>query len=141
MQKQQLLKILNVLQPMHELAGKRFTNWAISIKLTKALKELEAQKDIYVEKETSIVNHYGLKDENGKVLYDCNGQPKFKDVEIFEEFQKELLELQHTEVEIFDTILLNVNDFKSDEAPLNPNQIIALEGFVDFDIEEEGGKA
>ena len=141
MQKQQLLKILNVLQPMHELAGKRFSNWAISIKLTKALKELETQKDIYVEKETTIVNHYGLKDENGKVLYDRNGQPKFKDVKTFEEFQKELLELQHTEVEIFDTILLNVNDFKPDEAPLNPNQIIALEGFVDFDIDEEGGKA
>lgn len=141
MQKQQLLRILNVLAPMHELAGKRFTNWGVSIKVTKALKELESQKDIYVEKELSIVNHYGLKDEQGKVMYDANGQPKFTDVQIFNEFQKELLELQHTEVEIFDPIMLSVNDFKPDETPLTPNQIISLEGFVDFDIEEGGGQA
>lgn len=141
MQKQSLLNILNVLQPMHDLAGKRFSNWAISIKITKALKELESQKDIYVEKELSIVDHYGLKDANGKVMYDKNGQPKFKDVKTFGEFQKDLLELQHTEVEIFDPIMLNINDFRPDEAPLTPNQIIALSGFVDFDIEEGGGQA
>ena len=47
-------------------------------------------------------------------------------------FNKEINELQQTEVEIFDPIDIHISDFRSGDMDLTPSDILALEGFVNF---------
>lgn len=137
--KTDLLHIVNVEQKFNELSKKRYHNWGVSLKLSKALREIRENKEIYIEKERELINQYVLKDENGQFKI-VNNQPQFESVEKAEEFQKELNNLQHTEIDIFDPIHISINDFKFSEDALTPSDILALEPFVVFDEPEEESK-
>lgn len=137
----ELIKIVNVYNVFVSLTKKRYSNWSTALKLANASKELGSNRDFYLEKERDLLKSYVLKDKEGKLQFTELGQPKFENVEKAQEFNEELISLQKTKVDIFDPITISVNDFKSGEESLTPEEIILLSDFITFTCEENGGKA
>ena len=137
----ELIKVVNVYNVFVSLTKKRYSNWSTALKLANASKELGSNRDFYLEKERDLLKSYVLKDKEGKLQFTELGQPKFENVEKAQEFNEELISLQKTKVDIFDPITISVNDFKSGEESLTPEEIMLLNDFITFTCEENGGKA
>ena len=137
----ELIKIVNVYNVFVKKKKKRYSNWSAALKLANASKELGSNRDFYLEKERDLLKSYVLKDKEGKLQFTELGQPKFENVEKAQEFNEELISLQKTKVDIFDPITISVNDFKSGEESLTPEEIMLLSDFITFTCEENGGKA
>lgn len=139
--KVELVKVVNVYNVFVSLTKKRYSNWGVALKLANAAKELGSNRDFYLEKERDLLQSYVLRDKEGKLQFTEQGQPKFESVEKAQEFNEELISLQKTQVDIFDPITISVNDFKSGEESLTPEEIMLLSDFITFTNEETGGKA
>lgn len=137
----ELIKIVNVCNIFVSLTKKRYSNWGVALKLANAAKELGSNRDFYLEKERDLLNAYVLKNDEGKLQFTEYGQPKFKNVDDAQEFNDELISLQKTEVDIFDPIIISINDFKPGEDSLTPEEIISLSDFITFTYKETGGEA
>ena len=131
--KKKLIEILNVSKVLKDLTTKRFNNFSVSYKIAKAAKLVDEQNAFYVEEERKIVEHYAVKDkETGQVKIIDGNRISFANQDDAMNFNKEINELQQTEVEIFDPIDINISDFRSGDMDLTPSDILALEGFVNF---------
>lgn len=130
--KKNLAEILAVTQVFKSLTTKHFSNFSISYKIAKASKELDEHTKFYSEEERKLVTKYAVKDEKGQVKILDGNRISFKDQEDAMNFNKEIIALQQTEVDVFDPIEINFKDFKNNECDLTPADIIALEGFIDF---------
>lgn len=131
--KKKLIEILNVSKVLKDLTTKRFNNFSVSYKIAKAAKLVDEQNAFYVEEERKIVEHYAVKDkETGQVKIIDGNRISFENQDDAMNFNKEINELQQTEVEIFDPIDIHISDFRSGDMDLTPSDILALEGFVNF---------
>mgnify|MGYP001771868159 FL=1 len=131
--KKKLIEILNVSKVLKDLTTKRFNNFSVSYKIAKAAKLVDEQNAFYVEEERKIVEHYAVKDEEtGQVKIIDGNRISFANQDDAMNFNKEINELQQTEVEIFDPIDIHISDFRSGDMDLTPSDILALEGFVNF---------
>lgn len=131
--KKSLIEIVHVLTIFKELTNKHFNNFTISYKIAKALKSLEEQTDFYTNEEKKLVDEYAVRDKKtGQIVVLDGNRIKFEDDKKAIEFNKKLIELQKTEVDIFDTITIRQSDFKNNELDLTPNDILQLEGFINF---------
>ena len=131
--KKKLIEILNVSKVLKDLTTKRFNNFSVSYKIAKAAKLVDEQNAFYVEEERKIVEHYAVKDkETGQVKIIDGNRISFANQDDAMNFNKEINELQQTEVEIFDPIDIHISDFRSGDMDLTPSDILALEGFVNF---------
>ena len=131
--KKKLIEILNVSKVLKNLTTKRFNNFSVSYKIAKAAKLVDEQNAFYVEEERKIVEQYAVKDkETGQVKIIDGNRISFANQDDAMNFNKEINELQQTEVEIFDPIDIHMSDFRSDDIDLTPSDILALEGFVNF---------
>ena len=131
--KKKLIEILNVSKVLKDLTTKHFNNFSVSYKIAKASKLVDEQNAFYVEEERKIVEHYAVKDkETGQVKIIDGNRISFANQDDAMNFNKEINELQQTEVEIFDPIDIHMSDFRSDDIDLTPSDILALEGFVNF---------
>lgn len=139
--KVELIKIVTVYNTFVSLTKKRYSNWYTALELANAAKVLGSNRDFYIEKERDLLNTYVLRNNEGKLQFTEHGQPMFKNVEDAQEFNDELNSLQKTMVDIFDPIIISVNDFKHGEDSLTPEEIVSLSDFVTFIYEETGGKA
>lgn len=130
--KKKLGEILLVSNVFNVLAQKHYRNFSLSYKIAKALKELEEQKEFYSNEERKIVETYAVKDEKGQVKIIDGNRISFKNQEDAIQFNKEINELQNTEVDIFEPIVIGLSDFKDGEMILTPQEINSLDGFVEF---------
>lgn len=131
--KKKLIEILNVSKVLKDLTTKRFNNFSVSYKIAKAAKLVDEQNTFYVEEERKIVEQYAVKDEEtGQVKIIDGNRISFANQDDAMNFNKEINELQQTEVEIFDPIDIHISDFRSGDMDLTPSDILALEGFVNF---------
>ena len=131
--KKKLIEILNVSKVLKNLTTKRFNNFSVSYKIAKAAKLVDEQNAFYIEEERKIVEQYAVKDEEtGQVKIIDGNRISFANQDDAMNFNKEINELQQTEVEIFDPIDIHMSDFRSDDIDLTPSDILALEGFVNF---------
>ena len=131
--KKKLIEILNVSKVLKNLTTKRFNNFSVSYKIAKAAKLVDEQNAFYVEEEGKIIEHYAVKDEETGLVKIIDGNRiSFANQDDAMNFNKEINELQQTEVEIFDPIDIHMSDFRSDDIDLTPSDILALEGFVNF---------
>lgn len=130
-------EILVVAPVFGTLANKHYNNFGLSYKIAKANKLLNEQREFYTSEERKIVETYAVKDENGQVKIVNGNQISFKDKDDAIKFNTEINKLQQTEVEIFEPIEIKFNDFRDGEMDLTPSDILALEGFVIFNDEEE----
>ena len=131
--KKSLAEILKVSKVFKNLTTKRFNNFSISYKIAQASKSLDEQNKFYAEEERKIVDQYAVKDEKtGQVKIIDGNRITFKDQEDAMNFNKEIIQLQQTEVDIFDPIDIHLSDFRSGDMDLTPSDILDLEGFVNF---------
>lgn len=131
--KKKLIEILNVSKVLKDLTTKRFNNFSVSYKIAKAAKLVDEQNAFYIEEERKIVEQYAIKDEEtGQVKIIDGNRISFANQDDAMNFNKEINELQQTEVEIFDPIDIHISDFRSGDMDLTPSDILALEGFVNF---------
>lgn len=131
--KKKLIEILNVSKVLKNLTTKRFNNFSVSYKIAKAAKLVDEQNAFYVEEEGKIIEHYAVKDEETGLVKIIDGNRiSFENQDDAMNFNKEINELQQTEVEIFDPIDIHISDFRSGDMDLTPSDILALEGFVNF---------
>lgn len=131
--KKKLIEIINVSKVLKDLTTKRFNNFSVSYKIAKAAKLVDEQNAFYIEEERKIVEQYAVKDEEtGQVKIIDGNRISFANQDDAMNFNKEINELQQTEVEIFDPIDIHMSDFRSDDIDLTPSDILALEGFVNF---------
>ena len=136
--KKSLAEILKVSKVFKNLTTKRFNNFSVSYKIAQALKSLEEQSKFYAEEERKIVEQYAVKDEKtGQVKIIDGNRISFKDQEDAINFNKEIIKLQQTEVDVFDPIDIYISDFRSGDMDLTPSDILDLEGFVNFIDNEE----
>lgn len=131
--KKKLIEILNVSKVLKNLTTKRFNNFSVSYKIAKAAKLVDEQNAFYVEEEGKIIEQYAVKDEETGLVKIIDGNRiSFANQDDAMNFNKEINELQQTEVEIFDPIDIHISDFRSGDMDLTPSDILALEGFVNF---------
>lgn len=131
--KKSLAEILKVSKVFKNLTTKRFNNFSISYKIAQASKTLDEQSRFYAEEERKIVDQYAVKDEKtGQVKIIDGNRITFKDQDDAMNFNKEIIQLQQTEVDIFDPIDIHISDFRSGDMDLTPSDILDLEGFVNF---------
>lgn len=131
--KKKLIEIINVSKVLKDLTTKRFNNFSVSYKIAKAAKLVDEQNAFYIEEERKIVEQYAVKDEEtGQVKIIDGNRISFANQDDAMNFNKEINELQQTEVEIFDPIDIHISDFRSGDMDLTPSDILALEGFVNF---------
>ena len=136
--KKSLAEILKVSKVFKNLTTKCFNNFSVSYKIAQASKSLDEQSKFYAEEERKIVEQYAVKDEKtGQVKIIDGNRISFKDQEDAINFNKEIIKLQQTEVDIFDTIDIYMSDFRSGDMDLTPSDILDLEGFVNFIDDEE----
>ena len=131
--KKSLAEILKVSKVFKNLTTKRFNNFSVSYKIAQASKSLDEQSKFYAEEERKIVEQYAVKDEKtGQVKIIDGNRISFKDQDDAMNFNKEIIKLQQTEVDIFDPIDIHLSDFRSGDMDLTPSDILDLEGFVNF---------
>ena len=129
--KRSLKDILAASDVVLSLTKKRYTNWGIALKLTKALKDMNSNKEFYMEQVKILLDEYANKKEDGSFNIDDQGNFTFKDIETATKFQKELNNLQSTEVEVFDPITIDISQIQ-DTLSLTPEEISKLDGFIIF---------
>lgn len=81
-------------------------------KLSKLSKAVEAEIGFYREKMAEIIERYGLKDENGQLVYANNGATIALVPETQEECQAKIVELETMEIELPD-IKFSVEEFEN----------------------------
>lgn len=136
--KKSLIEILKVSKVFKNLTTKRFNNFSVSYKIAQAAKSLDEQSKFYTEEESKIVEQYAVKDEKtGQVKIIDGNRISFKDQDDAMNFNKEIIKLQQTEVDIFEPIDIHMSDFRSGDMDLTPSDILDLDGFVNFIDEEE----
>ena len=124
--KKKLIEILNVSKVLKNLTTKRFNNFSVSYKIAKAAKLVDEQNAFYVEEEGKIIEHYAVKDEETGLVKIIDGNRiSFANQDDAMNFNKEINELQQTEVEIFDPIDIHISEFRSGDMDLTPSDSLA----------------
>jgi len=101
-----------------------------SIEISKLIKKLEEEIEIFNENLKRIEEKYVPKDENGNVIYIDEEKGTYRPTDP-EKRMKEINELYELEVEIpIEKIKIKIDDnFK-----ISPKDIMLLREFIDFDI-------
>ena len=97
--------------------------------VSKMLKEAEKELANFNEVRMNLINKYGEKDEDGKLITDENDNCKIT-AEHINDFSNELKELVATTIEI-NANKLTLEDLGN--ADFTPSEIAALEPFVDIE--------
>lgn len=97
--------------------------------VSKMLKEAEKELANFNEVRMNLINKYGEKDEEGKLITDENDNCKIT-AEHINDFSNELQELVATTIEI-NANKLTLEDLG--DADFTPSEIAALEPFVDIE--------
>jgi hypothetical protein len=97
--------------------------------VSKMLKEAEKELANFNEVRMNLINKYGEKDEDGKLITDENDNCKIT-AEHINDFSNELQELVATTIEI-NANKLTLEDLGN--ADFTPSEIAALEPFVDIE--------
>lgn len=127
-----LVEIINASDAIKLFSSKRYSNWSVAIKIVKLAKALEENKSFCVEQERKIIDHYACKDESGQIKVVNGNQIQFKDAETKVAFQNELNKLHETKIQVPDLIVIKPSDFAPGEVSVTPDDILRVEGFIDF---------
>lgn len=118
--------IINSTEILQKLAQQNFKA-KLALSIARLLKQAEVEMQTFNTTRIDLVKKYGIKNENGELITDDNGNCTIEDGSL-EVFNKELNELLNTEIEInankIDINLLEECDF-------TPSEIAALEPFLE----------
>ena len=121
-----LNNIVNSIDTFQAIMQQSFKG-SLAFKIARLARELNKEMETFSEQRRKIVNEYSLKDENGEIKADENGNIQITPDRI-QEFNTEFTNLLNTEVEInADKLPMdNIDDFE-----VSPQQMLNIEMFFE----------
>lgn len=117
-----------------KLANKHFSDFKLALKIAKVTNELGVVLKSFQDQERKVFDKYMKKGPDGNFIIEGNHLvPKKTDDKFILEMNKEINDLHNTEIEL-DTlpsplVITDANDLSD----ITPNDLIALDGLLDFD--------
>lgn len=128
---------LNAYQSFKQLAELRYNNFETAYKIANAFKDLRDKVEFYSSQEQKLMEAYAKKDSDGKVIIRDGNVIDFETPELSMKYRRDVYNLQNTEVEIFDTIIVNISDVEDNLNCFTPIQLISLEKLIKFKYKED----
>ena len=118
--------IINATETFNTIMGQSFKG-ALAFKIARLARELNKEMETFNEQRRKIIDEYGIKDEDGNLKPDENGNVQIIPDKI-SEFNEEFSNLLNTEVEInADKLPMD----KIDDFDITPQQMLTLEIFFE----------
>jgi hypothetical protein len=127
-----LNQILMAREPLKRLTEKTFTSYKKVRELAKLRKVVEDEVEIYVGEEKKAVDKYAEKDTRGNPIFLDGGRIKLKDNQAKFEFEQEVAKLRLSEIESPVAVELQESDFKDSSDISTPDDMLLLDGIVNF---------
>lgn len=118
--------IINGAEALRSLATKSL-NGKTAYRVSRLLRELDKEYSLFNETRTELIKKHGMKDENGELKVNENGDYTI-DPEHVNEFYQEITEMLNNEIEI------SANKIALEEIEnleFTPNEMMTLEPFIE----------
>ena len=127
-----LKKIIEAKEAVERLSKKNITDYRKAREIVKLRKAVTAEFDFYCEEEKKAIELYAEKTEEGTPAFLEDGRLKLKDADAKEAFEAQISALLETVVDGVHPVMLAETHFRSTTDIPTPEDMIALEGIVDF---------
>ena len=125
--------ILSARAALGNLTSKRFNNFRAARQLVTLRKKADEEFDFYATEEKKLLDQYAKKDEHGEILISKENRIQLKDEASTKAFLQKITELRNSPVEGIEPVKLREGDFCEAQALPTPDEMIALEGFIEFE--------
>lgn len=119
-----LAKVVDSIEVMQKLANSQVKG-RTAYTISKIIKKIEEEVNLFYDTRMKLVNQYGIKDENGELVIENNNYKINPDT--LGEFNKEVTNLLETKITV-EVNPINIDELESVE--LTPVQMIAIEDFI-----------
>lgn len=130
--KMKIKKIVTAWDALARLTEKRFTDYKKVRAIVKLRQAVDAEFEIYAAEEKKAVDTYAELNGNGTPAFLPDGRLKLKDEKAKVAFESEIAALLDSEVDSIEPIQITEKDFRSTDDLPTPDDMIALDGLVDF---------
>lgn len=120
--------------PFNELLKKHFKTIKMVYDLAMLKKVLDEKLNWGYEKEKEYIEQYALKDAKGSPKITEDGRVVCKSLEERNEFEVKLKELHEMDIPEIKPVELSENDFRSSDDLPTPEDLIKLQGVVNFKL-------
>ena len=125
--------ILIAHEALGNLTAKRFTSFKVARQLVALRKKVDEEFDFYASEEKKLLDLYAKKNENGDPMITEENRIQLKDAASAKAFLQKIAELRNSPVEGIEPVVLYERDFCEVQALPTPDEMIALEGFIEFE--------
>lgn len=125
-------KIVTARDALARLTEKRFTDYKKVRAIVKLRQAVDAEFEIYAAEEKKAVDTYAEMSADGTPAFLPDGRLKLKDEKAKVAFESEIAALLDSEVDSIEPIQITEKDFRSADDLPTPDDMIALDGLVDF---------
>jgi hypothetical protein len=127
-----LNNVLNSATALTALTKKHFVNFKIIHDIVMLKKKCDEEYNFIIAQERELIDKYADKDEKGQAKTTPEGLVIFKNVQDRDTFESEVSKLKDTDIPDLKAITIKASDFKSTDEMPTPDEMIQLEGVVDF---------
>lgn len=125
-----LIKIINSRAAVERLTQKRFNSFSLARKLAIMRKRVDEEAGFfYAEQNKALKEHAEF--ENGRPVTEGGGI-KMKSTDDLAAYESEMQRLFDTEIDGIEPVTISEADFRSPEDYPTPEDMLVLEGLVDF---------
>ena len=135
-----LKEALALNEPLKELCGKRLTSFKTARLLSKALKKVEEEVEIYTKEQRKLLDVYVKKDEKGNFVISPEGGLVTKDPDGKQKYDEESKKLLETDIGEIPMIKMSETEFTSSADFPTPQAMRALESLISWDDNNESEK-
>lgn len=125
--------VINAHEALATLTTKRFTSFRVARKLVALRKRIDEEFDFYASEERKFLDLYAKKNENGDPIVTEENRIQLKDEPSAKAFLQKIDELRNSPVEGIEPVKLCEGDFCETQALPTPDEMISLEGFIEFE--------
>ena len=125
--------ILTAHGALGNLTAKRFTSFKVARQLVALRKKIDEEFDFYASEEKKFLDLYAQKNKDGDPIITKENRIQLKDEESAKAFLQKITELRNSPVEGIEPVKLCEGDFCEAQTLPTPDEMIALEGFIEFE--------
>ena len=124
--------ILTAHEALGNLTAKRFTSFKVARQLVALRKKVDEEFDFYASEEKKLLDLYAKKNKDGNPMITEENRIQLKDEASAKAFLQKIDELRSSPIEGIEPVKLCEGDFCEVQALPTPDEMIALEGFIEF---------
>ena len=125
--------VLTAHEALGNLTAKRFTSFRVARQLVALRKKIDEEFDFYASEEKKLLDLHAKKNKDGDLMITEENRIQLKDEASAKAFLQKITELRNSPVEGIEPVKLCEGDFCEAQALPTPDEMIALEGFVEFE--------